>query len=66
MVSGADQGFLERGFICIKVCGVALVILSHFSYISHKNEIIWSHRQSSFIYIGYLKTGDGEGGSSNP
>ena len=28
--AGADQGFLERGFICIRV-GVALLILSHFS-----------------------------------
>ena len=25
----ADQGFLERGFICIKVLGFALLILSH-------------------------------------
>ena len=41
-VAGADPGFLERGFICIKVRGVrfadciivrglALLILSHFS-----------------------------------
>ena len=29
--SGADPGFLERGFICIKVWGLALLILSHFS-----------------------------------
>ena len=30
--AGADPGFLERGFICIKVCvRVALLILSHFS-----------------------------------
>ena len=30
--SGADPGFLERGFICIKVCvwGVTLLILSFF------------------------------------
>ena len=27
----ADPGFLERGFICIKVWGFALLILSHFS-----------------------------------
>ena len=25
------------------VWGYALLILSHFSYISHENEIIWSH-----------------------
>ena len=30
-MSGADPGFLERGFVCIKVWGVALLILSHFS-----------------------------------
>ena len=35
--SGADPGFLEKGFICIKVCvcvgggGFDLVILSHFA-----------------------------------
>ena len=28
--SGADPGFLERGFICVKVQGFALLILSHF------------------------------------
>ena len=27
--TGADPGFLERGLICIKMCGVALLILSH-------------------------------------
>ena len=29
--AGVDPGFLERGFICIKVWGFALLILSHFS-----------------------------------
>ena len=29
--TGADPGFLERGFICIKVWGLALLIFSHFS-----------------------------------
>ena len=29
--SGADPGFLERGFMCIKGWGFALLILSHFS-----------------------------------
>ena len=28
-VPGADPGFLERGFICIKEWGLALLILSH-------------------------------------
>ena len=42
-LSGADSGFLERGFICIMVWWFAVLILSHFSYISHENEIIWSH-----------------------
>ena len=43
MKSGADPGFLERGFICLKVWEFALLILSNFSKISHENEIIWSH-----------------------
>ena len=43
-----DPGFLERKFICtIKLCvrveGGALLILSTFNYISHENEMIWSH-----------------------
>ena len=29
--SGADQGILERRFICIKRWGLVLLILSHFS-----------------------------------
>ena len=29
-IAEADPGFLERGFICIKVWGVPLLILSHF------------------------------------
>ena len=32
-----------KRFICIMVCGFALLILSHFSLIAHVNEIIWSH-----------------------
>ena len=31
MVTGADPGFLERGFVCIKVWEFALLIVSHFS-----------------------------------
>ena len=30
-VTGADPGFLERGFISIKGWGFTLLILSHFS-----------------------------------
>ena len=39
----ADPGFLERGFICLKEWGFVLLIVSHFSEMSHENEIIWSH-----------------------
>ena len=35
--------FLERGFV-IKGVGFALTKLSHFAYVSHENDIIWSHR----------------------
>ena len=47
----------RNGFIFIKVSGVCikLLILYHFSYISHENEIIWSH------FKGYFKTGMGRG-----
>ena len=31
LYTGADPGFLERGSICIKGWGLALLILSHFS-----------------------------------
>ena len=41
-ISKGDPGFLERGCLCIKVRGFALLILSHFSYISFESEIIWS------------------------
>ena len=45
LTSGADPGFQERRvhmYTC-KGPGFALLVLSHFSYISHENEIIWSH-----------------------
>ena len=29
--AGEEPGFLERGFICLKVWGFVLLILSHFS-----------------------------------
>ena len=58
--SGADPGFLETGFICIKVLGFALLFsLSHFL----KWNYLVSLRTNYFISIGYLKTvmGDVEG-----
>ena len=47
---GADPEFRKSGFLCLKVRGFALLILSQFSQISHDNDIIWSH----FIFIGYF------------
>ena len=32
-----------QGVHMYKIVGFALLILSHFSSISHENEIIWSH-----------------------
>ena len=37
---GADPEFMERGFICIKVWVLALLILSNLCYISLENKII--------------------------
>ena len=54
-----------KGFICIKMWGLALVVFSHFSYLSHENEIIWSH---SLIFAngGEGGGGDGDGVQANP
>ena len=38
--SGAVQGIPERGFICIKVGGFALLILFNLPEISYENEIV--------------------------
>ena len=55
--AGADPGFLERGFICIKVWGLTLLILSHFFLnIPWKWNNLVSLRPKYFIFIGYLKT----------
>ena len=43
MVSGADPGFMERGFRFI-MGGIDLLILPHFSRFPHENEIISSER----------------------
>ena len=40
--SVADPGFLERGVHMYNGVGFALLIFSHFSKVSHENEIIWS------------------------
>ena len=50
-IPGAKPGFLERGIIytCIKVWGICFA-----DFISHENEIIWSHR--------IFKNGGREGG----
>ena len=50
-IPGADQGYLEGGFIGIYKGGgggVALLILSYFLYTSNENEIIWPNY---FIFI---------------
>ena len=52
-----------------KDVGVALLILSHLSYLSHENEIIWSSRPTYLIFVAYLNTRGGEErgwGSSEP
>ena len=41
--SEAYQRFLKTGFICIKVWGFALPLISNFLQISNQNEIILSH-----------------------
>ena len=43
--TGADPGFLERGFICKKGVGVRFADFIYFFFfykISHENEMIWS------------------------
>ena len=42
-MQGQIQDFW-KGFHMYKYRGFALLILSHFSQISHENEIIWSHK----------------------
>ena len=65
--SGGYPGFVERGFICIKVWGFALLILSHFFLnIPWKWNNLVSLRPNNFIFIGYLKTGVERGVRANP
>ena len=44
LYSGADPGFIERGFRCVKEGGGRFANFISFlkNKISHKNEIIWS------------------------
>ena len=44
MEAGADPGFLEREFICLKVWGFALLLLYDLIFL----------RPNYFIFIGYL------------
>ena len=67
---GVGPGFLERGFICIKVWRVrfagSISYFSYIMYISHENEIIWSHRDQIISFHWTFKNGrrrgDGGGG----
>ena len=51
LIPGSDPGFLERGFICIKVWGFFLLILSYVSYISHVNEMIVLIILQKYMYL---------------
>ena len=64
LITGADPRFLERGFICIKGWGFALLILSHFSYISHDIKQFGLIETKLFHFLGYLKMGGRKGVSS--
>ena len=57
--AGADPGFLERRFICIRVWVFALLILSFFFNVPWKWNNLVSLRPNYFIFIGYLKRGEG-------
>ena len=57
--TGADPGFLERGFICIKVRGVGSLCWFYPFFLN----ILWkwkkfglTQRPNYFIFTGYLKT----------
>ena len=59
-----DLGFLERGLICLKVGGLALLIYLIFLNYPLKMNTLVSLRPNYFIFIGHLKIG-GEGGGGN-
>ena len=54
-IPGANPGFLERAFICIRGTGRFADFISFFLNLV-------SLRPNYFIFIGYLKTGGGGGG----
>ena len=54
-IPGANPGFLERAFICIRGRGRFADFISFFLNLV-------SLRPNYFIFIGYLKTGGGGGG----
>ena len=62
-ITGADPGFLGRGFICINWgWGRFADFISSFLNIPGKCNNLVSLRPNYFISIGYLKTGGGGGG----
>ena len=54
--------------VCINVWWLALLILSHFSQMSHGNEIIWSHlSETKLFHINRIfKNGACEGVQATP
>ena len=57
-ITGVDSGYLERGFIC--------KIFADFMISNENENNLVSLRPNYFIYLGYLKMGDGEGVRVNP
>ena len=55
--AGADQGFLKRGFVCIKYVGFALWIFLFFLNILWNWNNLVSSRPNYFIFIEYLLAG---------
>ena len=56
-LNGLNPGFLERGFIVVRFAD----FIYFFFYLYYENEIICSHRQNYFIFMGYIKNGGREG-----
>ena len=64
-MSGADLGFLERGFIYIKVWGFALLILSRFLKYPMKMKLFGLTETKLFHFHKIFKKW-GEGDSNEP